>query len=308
MPSVSRLVSSWHDILSKTASRADDAPEPVRNFLSQALKNTPQALQKRAKDFFAISGGRVTVLPPDARHVRRQCDPADRGRGLSDRRRFCRVKTDSPFREKEPADIMRQIQGMKAWYGPDLANCNALFLGEHDALCASADLLKFTIHEACAALELFTSVMQGVSIFLFGSVDSLLNAPFSLFEDLKKLPVSVYINIGLESADQETLDRLGKPVTAAMIAEAFARMQDINDRFGTIEVTANFIMDSGLPENHIPAFLNLVRDGISRKKPKGSIYLSPLRIGRPSRSILFDFNRLKLLSRLPTFLYIIQRL
>jgi len=308
LPPVAGLVGTWHDMLRETACRVDGAPAPVQDFLQRVLANSPQALQKRTEDFFAISGGRVTVLPPDARHVDYNVIPLTVAEGCLYKCRFCRVKTDSPFREKEPGDIARQIQGMKTWYGADLANCNALFLGEHDALCAGADLLLSTIHEACDALKLFTSVMQGASVFLFGSVDSLLNAPARLFEDLKRLPLAVYINIGLESADQATLDRLGKPVTAAMITEAFARMQDINDRFVNIETTANFIMDDGLPENHIPAFLRLVRDGLGRSKPKGSIYLSPLRFGRPSRSILFEFNRLKLLSRLPTFLYIIQRL
>jgi hypothetical protein len=54
--------------------------------------------------------------------------------------------------------------------------------------------------------------------------------------------------------------------------------------------------------------LQLLRDGIPRRRSKGSIYLSPLRVGRPSRSLVMDFYRLKTLSRLPTFLYIIQRL
>jgi radical SAM superfamily enzyme YgiQ (UPF0313 family) len=308
LPPVARLVESWHAMLAETARRAEGAPEPVRSFFRRALANTPQVLQDRAEDLFAISGGRVTVLPPDARHVDYNVIPLTVAEGCLYKCRFCRVKTDSPFRAKEAAEITQQIQRLKGWYGPELANCNALFLGEHDALCAGADLLNFAISEACVALGLFTSVMQGVSVFLFGSVGSLLNAPAGLFEDLNRLPVAVYINIGLESADQATLDRLGKPVTSAMVAEAFTRMQDINDRFDNIEITANFIMDDGLPENHLPAFLGLVRDGLNRKKPKDSIYLSPLRIGRPSRSILFEFNRLKLLSRLPTFLYIIQRL
>jgi hypothetical protein len=182
------------------------------------------------------------------------------------------------------------------------------FLGEHDALCARPELLIETVRQACAAFGFSSSNMKGTSVFLFGSIDSLLQAPSRFFEDLKNLPCSFFINIGLESADQETLDRLGKPVTVAKVACAFARMQDINDRFLNIEVTANFIMDDGLPANHIPSFLRLVRGNLIRTKPKGSIYLSPLRIGRPSRSILFSFNRLKVLSRLPTFLYIIQRL
>ena len=307
LPSVARLAGSWHDLLRDTAV-GHDAPGAILDFLSRVLANSPAVLQKRAEALFAISGGRVTVLPPDARHVDYNVIPLTVAEGCLYKCRFCRVKTDSPFREMEPGEVDRQIRGLKSWYGPNLVNYNALFVGEHDALCADAGLLTASIHKACTALGLFSSVMRGASVFLFASVDSLLNAPEWLFVDLERFPAAIYINVGLESADQETLDRLGKPVTAAMISQAFARMQEINDRFANIEVTANFIIDEELPESHIPAFLRLVRDGLNRKKPKGCIYLSPRRIGRPSRSILFDFHRLKRESRLPTFLYIIQRL
>jgi hypothetical protein len=85
-------------------------------------------------------------------------------------------------------------------------------------------------------------------------------------------------------------------------------MLEINDRYSSIEVTANFIMDDGLPANHYPAILELIRERLTHTKPKGAIYFSPLTFNQPSRARLFDFNRLKILSRLPTFLYIIQRL
>jgi hypothetical protein len=117
-----------------------------------------------------------------------------------------------------------------------------------------------------------------------------------------------YINIGLESADQETLDRIGKPIKERQVQEAFTRSQDINDRYPSVEITANFIMDAGLPDNHYIKILDLIREKQTRLKPKGSIYFSPLTFDQPSRSRLFEFNRLKIKSRLPAYLYIIQRL
>ena len=126
--------------------------------------------------------------------------------------------------------------------------------------------------------------------------------------NLEKLPGMYYINIGLESADQDTLDKLGKPISVGLVQAAFRRMQEINERYGSIEITANFIMDEELPANHYPAILALIRESLVRTKPKGSIYFSPLTFNQPSRARLFEFNRLKILSRLPTFLYIIQRL
>jgi hypothetical protein len=308
LPSVAKITGSWHDLLREAADRVGDAPDIFRNFLGRALANTPEVLEKKARTLSGISGGRITVLPPDARHVDYDVIPLTVAEGCLYKCRFCRVKTDGPFREKSRQEIAGQIDRLRELYGENLANYNSLFLGEHDALCAGPGLLVETVEKAYSAFGFAGSYMKGANVFLFGSVDSLLDAPSRLFEDLKNFPCSFYINIGLESGDQETLDRLGKPVTIAKVAAAFARMQDINDRFLNIEVTANFIMDEKLPENHYPAFLKLVRDSLTRNKPKGCIYLSPLRIGRPSRSILFEFNRLKVLSRLPTFLYIIQRL
>jgi hypothetical protein len=67
-------------------------------------------------------------------------------------------------------------------------------------------------------------------------------------------------------------------------------------------------MDEHLPANHYPTILELIRESLPHVKPKGSIYFSPLTFDQPSRSRLFEFNRLKIMSRLPAYLYIIQRL
>jgi radical SAM superfamily enzyme YgiQ (UPF0313 family) len=308
LPPVARVIGSWHVLLREGADRANGAPENIWDFLVDALANTPEVLQKKAEALFEICGGRISVLPPDARHVDYDVIPLTIAEGCLYKCRFCRVKTERSFRVKSPEEIDGQILQLKEWYGKNLANYNSLFLGEHDALCACPGLIIETIEKACNAFGFFGSNMKGTNVFLFGSVDSLLNAPQQLFEDLEKLPCTFFINIGLESADQETLDRLGKPLTTKKIIAAFAKIQRINDCSLNIEVTANFIMDEYLPKNHYPAFLKLVRDGLPRVKPKGCVYLSPLRINRPSRSLMFEFNRLKVLSRLPTFLYIIQRL
>jgi len=66
-------------------------------------------------------------------------------------------------------------------------------------------------------------------------------------------------------------------------------------------------MDSDLPQGHYPKTINLLRDQQSRVKSKGTVYFSPLTFNQPSRARLFEFNRLKVLSRFPTYLYIIQR-
>lgn len=308
-PSVARITSSWHEMI-KTAREALNGGISNRfeSFLSDALFNTPDRLHEKADLLFETTGGRVSVLPPDARHVDYDVIPLTISEGCLYKCRFCRIKNERGFSLKSMGDIEKQLMDLKRIYGKDLINYSSIFLGEHDALNAGCDHILSAAKKAYEVLDFRHSYMREKNLFFFGSADSLMDAETRLFEGLNKLPFKTYINIGLESADQETLDRLGKPITSELVLQAFEKIHQINSSCNQIEITANFIMDDHLPEGHYPAFLKLVREKISRTKNKGSVYLSPLRIAKPSREILFKFNRLKTLSRVPTFLYIIQRL
>lgn len=298
----------WPDCLQHILATERNLPDSVSAFLKSALACNGRLLQEKADRLFALCGGRSTVLPPDARHVDYNVIPLTVATGCLYKCRFCEVKNKRPFALKTPAEINAQLDGLREIFAGDLRNYNALFLGEHDALQAGPDLLLHTLKAAEEKLRLSRSYVDGRSVFLFGSVSSLLNTPEHFFEKLEQLPYLVYVNIGLESYDQATLDLLGKPITSSQVAKAFARIQLINDKYTRTEVTANFVLDEKLPQTHLPAFLELVREGLPRVKSKGCIYLSPLTFGQPSRSKTFGFNRLKILSRVPTFLYIIQRL
>lgn len=305
---VEHLTKSWHPLLCNLSEQQNLASTALTDFLQNARHNTPAVLADKAKRLFAACGGRSTVLPPDARHVDYNVIPLTIATGCLYKCRFCEVKNKAPFRKKTREEIRQQIAKLKILYGRDVTNYNALFLGQHDALQAGSAQILDTLDEAYSAFDFAHAAIHGCNAFFFGSVTSLMNSPESLFAELEQLPYDVYINIGLESADQTTLDLLGKPITSQMVHETFRRIQDINDRYRSVEITANFVIDDELPENHLPAFLELVREGLPRVKAKGCIYLSPLKFGQPSRSQLFGFNRLKVLSRVPTFLYIIQRL
>jgi len=324
-PSVDHIVSSWKEIIERVLSDVmqssssnggqsslksvkTSSSTPFIAFLEQALLNCPATLQHKAEKLFDASDGRVTVMPPDARHVDYDIIPLAISQGCLYKCRFCRIKTDKPFAVKSRDEIREKLAQLKGIYGKDIVNYNALFLGDHDALNAGEETILHAARESYSELNFRNAFMRGSSLFMFGSVDSLMNAPESLFKGVNQLPFNTYINIGLESADQETLDFLGKPITTKQVEEAFTHIQNINANYHNIEITANFIMDENLPKGHYPAFLNLVRERINRTRTKGSIYLSPLRINKPSREVLFEFNRLKTLSRVPTFLYIIQRL
>ncbi|MBW2122818.1 MAG: radical SAM domain-containing protein, partial [Deltaproteobacteria bacterium] len=217
------------------------------------------------------------------------------------------------FSLRTEQNILEQIEGLKAFYGPDLSNYNSLFLGQHDALHAGREILEFAALKAYEVFEFTRSDLRGPRLFLFGSVESLMSSPEELFESLNGLPFSTYINIGLESADPATLAILKKPVAPARVAGAFGRMVEINRRYEKLEITANFILGGDLPESHLSSLLVLARDGLDRFYDKGAIYLSPLMDGKPitagaRRRMLKSFHAVKISSRLPVFIYLIQRL
>jgi hypothetical protein len=307
-PEVAKICQHWPELVAAMPDSSSGMPGQVAEWLNQLKCITKADLENKAQALFDICGARTTVLPPDARHSDYNVIPLTIADGCLYKCRFCKVKNKKPFTPRSPDDICRQIRDLARLYSNDLVNYNALFLGEHDALNAPADLIVSAARQGYDRFGFAQSYMIHPRLYLFGSVDSLLDADPHLFESLNALPFDTCINIGLESFDAATLAHLGKPVTAPKVSMAFDKMQAINHTFDRIEMTGNFIMDEQLPPDHIQAVLDLVRHRITHPMPKGCIYLSPLAFGSPSREVLYDFYRLKTVSRLPMFLYIIQRL
>lgn len=305
---ISTVTESWHHHLQQLRKKFNHPSAESVHFLDEALQNNTKTLAEKGAKVHDAIGGPVSVLPPDARHVDYNIIPLTISEGCLYKCRFCKVKNHKSFTELGSSAIETQLRTLKELYNRDLYNYNSLFLGQHDVLNCSPDTIFNATEEAVHQLGLDSSYPDGSNIFFFGSVTSLLAAPENLFSGLNDVSSMVYINIGLESADQETLDAIGKPITEQMVRDAFSKIQAVNDRYPSIEISANFIMDGNLPAGHYPKIVALIRDSLDRKKPKGTIYFSPLTYDQPSRTRLFEFNRLKILSRLPTFLYIIQRL
>jgi len=305
---------AWRELLSKIkALTSSFIPQRLRDFLILLTESHPEALRLRSQQLHNLIEGRLTVLPPDTRHVDYNVIPLIVADGCLYNCGFCRVKTGQGFAPRTRKNIMGQIKDLKEFYARDLSNYNAIFLGQHDALCAGPELLEFAATKAYEIFEFERSNLRGAQLFLFGSADSLINSQDALFESLNCLPFSTYINIGLESADPATLTVLKKPIDVEMVGEAFARMLEINRRYEKIEVTANFLLADDLPRGHLPSLLELTRNRLNRFYNKGAIYLSPLINRRAKdvetkREILRKFNEVKTLSRLPTFIYLIQRL
>lgn len=290
-----------------------DWPKDLNDFLSHVIEYDFETLSRRSERLHHLIGGPVTVLPPDARHVDYEIIPIIIADGCLYNCGFCGVKSGQGFSPRDPRDIMDQIHHLKGFYGHDLRNYNALFLGQHDALCAGQDLLEFTAQRAYETFDLEHSYLKGAWLYLFGSVDSFVGTENKLFDSLSRIPFYTCINIGLESADLTTLTALKKPVTVEKVGEAFDRMLEINRKYEKIEITVNFVFGSELSEDHLISSLELIRKQRDPSFSKGTIYLSPLmKEGDKNKDIKRDllrkFYKVKAQSPFPTFLYLIQRL
>ena len=123
-PAINKIISSWQEIIHKSLNsiKADGIKllvdkENFINFLESALTNNSENLQKKADYLFDASGGRITVMPPDARHVDYDIIPLIISDGCLYKCRFCRVKSDKPFAVRSDREISKQIEKLKNIYG-----------------------------------------------------------------------------------------------------------------------------------------------------------------------------------------------
>jgi adenine C2-methylase RlmN of 23S rRNA A2503 and tRNA A37 len=284
------------------------------NEINQIVKaiitvNGVQAIKKRAEEFNQITSGGVTVLPPDCRHVDYEVIPLNISSGCLYNCGFCSVKKGTKFKNRSITDILYDIKRLKRFYSADIANYNSLFLGEHDALNAESKIIIETAKAAYNKFGFQYSHMKNPTLFLFGSVSSLINAKDELFEALDSLPFYTYINIGMESADNATLKALQKPLLFQNIKEAFEKMLFLNQKYMNIEITANFVMGNMLSDRHYQSIIELSKSAGKSSYGKGAFYISPLeKSGTPSSYVQKKFLWLKNFCAMPTYIYLIQRL
>jgi hypothetical protein len=287
-------------------------PPEIAGFLDRVAAHHPSTLAQRAVRLHRLIGGRVSVLPPDARHADYEVIPLVLADGCLYNCGFCSVKSGRRLKTRSRASVTAQIAGLKEFYGPELRNYNALFLGRHDALQAGADLIEFAAEAAYDRLGFAHSLMGRPTLFFFGSADSLLGADDRLFRRLDKTPYFTYINIGLESFDGATLELLGKPVSEGKVRDAFARMCEINGSCERIQVSANFVIGLHLPPSHLDSLVTMTRQ-VRPPFGKGTLYVSPMvqdseTRAEENRALLAQFWKIKTASAFPAFLYLIQRL
>lgn len=278
-------------------------PGQVRDFFDLISQNDDSANFGQAERLHSILGQRFSVLPPDTRHVDYEVIPLTVADGCRYHCAFCCVKSPRAYQARSRQDILEQIGALKELYGPDLGNYKALFLGNHDALGAGGDLLLYAAAQAVSAFK-----MKSPRLFLFGSVDALLEADGQLLDGLDRAAERVYINIGLESAHTPTLASIRKPLDEAKIRRAFEKMLQINSGYEHIEITANFLLGEKLPPEHIQSVVELLQSVPDSLSGKGAAYFSPLLESREKPQLLKTFFKVKEKSKLPSYIYLIQRL
>jgi len=309
-PGIARAFSAWSQVYGTLCTTSLDGLEPeMRAFVERVIEaNDDTALIERAEALHRIIGGRVSVLPPDTRHVDYEVIPVNIADGCLYKCRFCTVKSRAAFAPKSKAEIAAQIEALKAYYGPNLRNLNAIFVGDHDALAAGGELVVYAAEAAYDAFGFGASKGGTPSLFLFGSRASFFKADEETFKALEALPYTVYINLGLESADDDTLKMIGKPITAAMVKEALHKMVAVNARYPSVNVTANFLLGTTFSKAHHTAIMELL-GAVSREDgAKGCVYLSPLVETQRREEVLPMFHEIKEASGLPAYVYLIQRL
>ena len=306
---IQKALAAWHHLQAqlRTLDTGGLAPE-AKSFLDRVIRHDDAALRRKSAKLHNIIGGRLSVLPPDTRHVDYEVIPVMITDGCLYNCGFCRVKSGRRFRLRSRRNVRRQIQALKLHYGANLKNYNAVFLGNHDALAAGDAYICGTAAQVHSAFNFKKAHIRDPRLFLFGSVDSLLEAGNRLFKSINRLPFYTYINIGLESADDATLGRIRKPLETWKTEAAFLKMIDVNHSYVNIEISANFLIGGRLSTDHYASVIGLIRERLAGFYGKGGIYLSPLENGRKNQDVLRTFFELKSLSRLPTYLYLIQRL
>ena len=308
-PNIMNAFAAWSQLYANLyGARRDGLHSKAKNLINLILKNDDRVLYERSQKLSSITGGPVSVLPPDTRHVDYEIIPLIIADGCLYHCGFCCVKSAQKFQIRQRSEILEQIRQLKVFYGRNLENYKALFLGNHDALAAGDELICLAASEASTGFGFGGSSTKTPMLFFFGSVDSLLKSKNALFEKLSHLPFYTYINIGFESTDAPTLAFIRKPLEASNVREAFQKMLEVNAAYANIEITGNFLMGETLSPEHYQSLTELLRDASAPSNGKGAIYLSPIKDSPKKRELLPKFFEIKDQSQLPIYTYLIQRL
>jgi radical SAM superfamily enzyme YgiQ (UPF0313 family) len=280
----------------------------LREFLLKVSVYGSAGLTRNAALLRRIMGTNLPVLPPDTIDVDYEVIPLIITDGCDHNCRFCSFKAPDSLRVRSRKNIREQIRGLKDFYKEDIVNYNSVVLGQNDALAGGKEILLDAAKLAYEGLDLSASFHKPpANLFLFGSVAPFLEAENSLFDELNRLPFRTFLNIGMESFDQETLSILGKPLSAGQTTEAFRKMMAVNRGWDRVTVSCNFVLGDDLPRRHKEGIIKTLAEETTARD-RGTAFLAPLFGRTQRRRIIAEFIEIKRNAHLPVYIYLAQRL
>jgi len=280
----------------------------VRDFLLKVAACDGAGRGGEAELLHRIMGTNLPVLPPDTIDVDYEVIPLIVADGCDYNCRFCTFTAHDSLQVRGEKNIRQQISSLKDFYKDDLVNYNSIVLGQNDALAGGEEILIAAARLGYEGLNLSSSFHKGpANLFLFGSVDPFLKAKNSLFDRLNRLPFRTFLNIGLESFDEETLSILGKPLRAEKTKEAFRKMLAVNRGWDRVTVSCNFVLGADLPQRHKEGIKTALAEETTAQD-RGTAFLSPIFGRAQRREIMNEFIEIKRSSHLPVYIYLAQRL
>lgn len=311
-PEVMKQLRRKHDqlcgqaaVFSETLPAGSEQQKTIKDFSGWTWKK----IISSAQHLHRLIQARVPVLPPDCRHLDYDVIPFVISDGCQANCGFCNVKTGAEFRVRSDEEINEQLVGLKEFFDEELKNYAGIFLGQHDALAAGVTKICRAMKKADEILGIGRGHVRQPTVCQFGSAWSLLATDDNDLQQLADQPYKFYINIGLESFDQNTLNNLRKPVSAEENRQAFKRIVAINRRYCNIEISVNLIFGEIAGSDHLNTILQVVNSENSRSNILTTLYLSPLAVNGFCRQNFFQALRiLKSRLRVPVYPYLIQRL
>jgi len=298
---------SIHREMTGLAAACRNGPYREGRILEMFSAWTWEGMTAFSRRLHRIIQAQVPVLPPDCRHVDYEVLPLVIAEGCQANCGFCRIKSAAEFRLRTPAEIRAQLAGLAALFGDELANYRGVFLGQHDALAAGGAVIEEAVASVLELLDPKERHVRGLEVFLFGSTGSFLDLDDSGLARLQALPCRLFVNIGLESFDQGTLEYLRKPLRADENRAAFARMLAVNRSGGSLSVTANLLLGDPLAPGHLRS-LQAVLSSPQHPHPETVVYLSPMLGAYQPASILGTVRMIKNIAKVRTYPYMIHRL
>jgi len=130
---------------------------------------------------------------------------------------------------------------------------------------------------------------------------------------VSKLPFSTYINVGLEAADWRHAQRVEETGVCGTRARGFLEDARHKSNVSAGGSDCQLCFQRSVLPDHFASLMALTGSSLDPIRAKGAIYLSPIVdeaviTDARRRALVRRFQEVKAHNRLPTFLYLIQRL